>query len=287
MPELAYVNGTFCKLSEATVSIQDRGFQFADGVYEVVVAFGERIFRLAEHLERLKRSLEGIRLPIEHCSEDFEVMIREGIRRAGFESTLVYVQVTRGTCPRAQVATDPGPPTVVATFTERKPLERELQARGLSVCTTEDIRWARCAVKSTALLPNVMAKTEALDAGYDDAIFVAPDGEVREATAANVFVAHQGQLRTPPKSDHILHGVTRSYVLECAGRIGLPAREESIMRDELRKADEVFLCSTTLDIAAVCRVDDRPIGLGTPGPLTKALHDEFCARLRDEVLDDE
>ncbi len=191
MPELAYVNGAFCKLSEATVSIQDRGFQFADGVYEVVIAFGQRIFRLPDHLARLKRSLEAIRLPIERCRLDFEAMIREGIRRAGFESTLVYVQVTRGRCPRVHVATDPGPATVVATFTERKPLERELRAHGLSVCTTEDIRWARCAVKSTALLPNVLAKAEALDAGYDDAVFVAPDGEVREATAANVFIAHQ------------------------------------------------------------------------------------------------
>jgi len=284
MPEVAYVNGVFGTLSEATVSIQDRGFQFADGVYEVAVAFGERVFRLAEHLERLRKSLEGIHLPIDRADVDFEAIIHEGVRRAGFDSTLVYVQVTRGRGRRVHVPADPGPPTVVATFTHRQPLDPVLRARGLSVRTTEDFRWGRCAIKSTALLANVIAKTEALEAGFDDAIFLAPDGEVREATAANVFVASTRQLRTPPISDRILHGVTRSYLLECAARIGLAAHESPVTRDELLRADEVFLCSTTLDIVPVCRVDGQVIGDGVRGPLTQALDEEFGARLRNEVV---
>ncbi|MHC4609283.1 MAG: aminotransferase class IV, partial [Planctomycetota bacterium] len=172
MPELAYVNGTFCSLAEAKVSIEDRGFQFADGVYEVIVAYGDRLFRLQEHLARLGRSLESINLDLDLGEQALEEAIATGVSRAGFEETVVYLQITRGVASRSHVYAQENKPTVVATFKAKPRADAAAWERGLSVVTREDIRWARCYVKSIALLPNVLVKTEVQRRGYDDAIFL-------------------------------------------------------------------------------------------------------------------
>ena len=276
MPELAYVNGEFCGLAEARVSVEDRGFQFADGVYEVIVAYGNRPFRLEEHLARLARSLDSIGLEFDIQEQALEEMIATGIARAGYGETMVYLQVTRGTAARAHVCPHSTRPTVVATFKPKPRLDPALRERGLSVVTVEDIRWARCDVKSIALLPAVLARHEAQRGGYDDAIFVGPGGLVREATVANLFAVCDGVLVTPPKSEAILHGVTRAYVLECAARIEVPHKEAELTVTELAAAREVLLSSTTMDIIGVTRLNDAPVGEQRVGPVTRALYEQFC-----------
>ena len=276
MPELAYVNATFCELAEAKVSIEDRGFQFADGVYEVIVAYGDRPFRLAEHLARLAGSLESIGLEFDFREQALEEMIATGIARAGFDQTMVYLQITRGVASRDHVCPRGVQPTVVATFKAKPRIDPALREQGLSVVTVDDIRWARCNIKSIALLPAVLAKNEARRRGYDDAIFVGRSGLVREATVANVFAVRDGALITPPKSEAILHGVTRAYVLDCAAQIGLPYQEIDLTSVELAAARELLLSSTTMDIIGVTRLNGVPVGNGRVGPVTCALYDQFC-----------
>ncbi len=275
MPELAYVNGWFGLLADGKVSIEDRGFQFADGVYEVVVAFSQQIFRLEAHLRRLRRSLELIDMPLDLERLGLVAAIHEGIERAGYRETLVYLQITRGLQPRAHDYREPVEPTIVMTFKPRIPVDPELRSRGYKVVTIEDFRWSRCEIKSVALLANVMAKNRALRDGYDDAVFLGPGQEVREATAANLFAVKEGRLITPATEESILHGVTRGYILECADRAGIAHEERPLMRDELVSADEAFLSSTTLDIMPIAQVNGRPIGVGTLGPLMRRLYSEY------------
>ena len=275
MPELAYVNGTFCTLADAKISIEDRGFQFADGVYEVIVAYGDRPFRLAEHLTRLAGSLESIGLEFNFREHALEEMIATGIARADFDQTMVYLQITRGVAARDHVCPLGIQPTVVATFKAKPRIDPAVREQGLSVVTVEDIRWARCHIKSIALLPAVLAKNEARRRGYDDAIFVGRSGLVREATVANVFAVREGVLVTPPKNEAILRGVTRAYVLECAGQIGLPYQETNLTSVELAAAQELFLSSTTMDIIGVTRLNGVPVGKGRVGPVTRALSEQF------------
>ncbi|HUU85907.1 MAG TPA: aminotransferase class IV [Phycisphaerae bacterium] len=275
MPELAYVNGTFCDLADAKVSIEDRGFQFADGVYEVVVAFGRRLFCMEEHLSRLANSLRGIDLDFDPVEHRIEEVVAEGVARAGFDETMVYLQITRGACSRGLAVEGPLRPTVVATFKAKPVIDAAVRERGLSVITVPDNRWARCYIKSIALLPNALARNDARRRGYDDAIFIGPDGQVREATAANVFVVRGGILVTPPKTDVILHGVTRSCVLECAAQIDLPHTESPLTADDLAAAAELFLSSTTMDFIGATRLNDSPIGDGRVGPVTRALFEQF------------
>jgi D-alanine transaminase len=283
MQDIAYVKGRFGPLSEAVVSIEDRGFQFADGVYEVLVAPGGRPFRLPQHLARLKRSTDGIDLMIDYESLGLPGIISEGIARCGHKDVMVYIQITRGVAPRNHVYGDNLTPTVVATFKARPVYSEEMRRKGVSLETVRDIRWARCSVKSTALLPNVLLKNAAQQAGYFDALIVGPDEDVRETTLANVFMVTQGVLVTPPATDKILHGVTRDYVLECASELGIESEESEFTVDELKAADEAFVSSTTMDVMAVTSIDGEPIGEGDPGPLTQRLFECFRSGMRVEA----
>ncbi len=281
MRDIAYVNGEFSDLAEARVSVEDRGFQFADGVYEVIVAPGGRPFRLEQHLGRLKRSTDGIDLAVDYASLDLPGVIAEGIRRCGFKDVMVYIQITRGVAPRGHEFPRDVTPTVVATFKARPVYDPELRRRGVSLKTFPDIRWARCSIKSIALLPNVLVKHETGREGYYDAIFVDSEGMVRETTRTNIFIVTGGTLRTPPLSEHILHGVTRNYVLECARASGVACAEEDFSAATLLAADEAFISSTTADIIPVTRVDDQPIGNGQPGPITQRLYACFAGARAD------
>ncbi len=277
MPELACVNGIFCPISEAKVSIEDRGFQFADGVYEVVVAYGSRPVGLAEHLARLGRSLASIHLPFDIARERIAEIITEGIARAGFTETMVYLQITRGAAPRALAYGPDLTPTVVLTFKPKPVVDPARRETGLSVITVPDIRWPHCHIKSVALLPNSLVKNDALRRGYDDAIFVTPGGEVREATASNVFAVSGGTLVTPPRSEAILHGITRSRLLRLAAQIEVPCEEGNLTVPSLAAADEVFLSSTTVEIIGVTRLNEQPVGTGRVGPITRKLYARYHA----------
>lgn len=280
MPDLAYVNGCFCDPADAVISIDDRGFQYADGVYEVIVAHNGTPFKMAEHLSRLRRSLELIDLVVDD-SVDFDSIIREGIKRAGHRDTMVYLQVTRGVQARSHVYRDDLTPTIVATFRPKPVVDDAVRAAGVPVVTVDDMRRKECEIKATALLPNVMALNRARRDGYHDAVFVSATGEVREATSSNVFAVRNGRLITPARSASILHGITRQYILECAARSDVTVVEAPLTVDELQTADEAFLSSTTIDILAITRVNAHQIGNGSPGPVTDRLYAAFLEGLRE------
>lgn len=276
---LAYVNGRFCPIEQATVSVEDRGFQFGDSVYEVIVSYGGRPFLLREHLDRLEHSVQVIGLPFDFDHTPLEPIIREGLRRCGLADALVYIQISRGAAPRAHIPPAHTQPTLVMTFRATDPLPPHKREAGLRVMTTPEIRWAKCFIKAVTLLPNVLAKMEARRRGLDDAIFV--DGEeVREATAANVFAVHDGRLHIPPRDEHVLHGITQQFIMQCAGSIGVPLEEQALSVSLLKRADEVFLSSSTLEVAGVVEVDGTRIGTGQVGPITRRLYEEFYAQVR-------
>ncbi len=287
MKELAYINGTFCPIDEAKVSIEDRGFQFGDGVYEVVAVYNGRPFLLEPHMRRLKRSLKTVSLEHALTPSALEPIIIEGLRRTGTtDDAMVYIQITRGAHSRSHVVADGVEPTVIMTF---KPLPRvsdELRLRGARTVTARDIRWSNCFVKAITLLPNVLAKNDAINRGYDDAIFVTEEGEVREFTSANIFMVRAGELILPPRNDSVLHGVTQGFIIACASAIGLTVKEQSFTVDTMMGADELFMSSTTVEVLGVTSVDDEPIGDGTVGDTTRRLYEEFKVRSRETAAND-
>jgi D-alanine transaminase len=278
MTTVAYLNGEFCDLSQARVSIEDRGFQFGDGVYEVVETHNGRPFLLEDHMARLRRSLDAIDLPYDLDAHPLQPVIMEGLQRSGLSEAMVYIQITRGACARHHLAPEDLVPTVVMTFKPRPTIPDDLRLRGASVMTVRDERWALCRVKAITLLPNVLARGRAHREGYDDAVFVTGDGEVRELTSANLFVVKDGAIITPPRTESVLHGITQSFVMDCAEGIGSSVEERAFDVEFLNRADEVFMSSTTVEVLGITRVDGSPIGKGLVGPLTTRLHVEFQRR---------
>ncbi len=279
---LVYLNGEFVDSSRALVSVNDRGFLFGDGVYEVTRAFDGSLFEPERHAARLRRGLAGldIRWPFadDHAPTAIaERLLRENALLDG-EAT-VYLQVTRGVAPRThQFPPASTAPTVYVAARAFTPPE-ELRARGADAITHPDLRWARCDLKTLNLLPNVLAKQAATAAGAFDSIMIR-DGVVTEGANTNVWAVVDGVVRTHPATHAILPGVTRDVVLELAAAAGRPVREEALRVDELWTADEVFLSGTTTDVMPIVRVDGRAIGDARPGPVARALHDALMARAR-------
>ncbi len=271
MPELACINGNFCPIDEATVSINDRGFQFADSVYEVIVAYDGKPFLMNEHLERLSRSLSLCDMPMDLDELKIEQLIADGLSRSAFSATVIYIQITRGVQERNHLYRDGLTPTVLLTFREKPAADPDRYRDGVGLMSTEDQRWAMCEIKATGLLPNVLAKNRAVRAGFQDAVLVTSDGLVRECTASNIFVIHAGALITPVADESILHGITRDYVLRCAALANVPTDERSMTVEELCGSDEAFISSTMVDILPVTRIDQQNVGDGTVGPVTRAL----------------
>ena len=274
MPEIAYVDGKYLPLDEAYVHVEDRGFQFADAVYEAVRTYGGRPFAVEEHLRRLFRSLEAIRLDPGIEMERFKEIIDECLRLAGFMESMIYLQVSRGRAPRHRAFPGEPRPTVVLTVRQFVP-HPEWRAAGVAAITVPDIRWGRCDIKSVGLLANCLAYEAARQAGVNDAIFVTEAGVVSEATASNVFLISGASLMTPRNSPGLLPGITREKILEAARSCGIPASEKVIMRSDLLAADEVFLSSTSAEVVPVVVVDKLRIGAGRPGPLAARIYDRF------------
>lgn len=278
MTTLAYLNGSFCDVSQAMVSIEDRGFQFGDGVYEVIVTYDGRPFLMDEHLARLRRSLEAIELDYDLDARPLQPVILEGLERSGLAEAMVYIQITRGAAARHHLAPEGLEPTVVMTFKPRPVLPDDLRLRGAGVMTVRDERWALCRVKAITLLPNVLARNRAHQRGFDDAVFVTDAGEVRELTSANLFVVKDGVILTPPRTESVLHGITQNFIMECAAGIGSTIKEHAFDVDFLCGADEVFMSSTNVEVLGITRIDERPIADGQVGQVTRRLHEEFKRR---------
>ncbi len=283
MPDIAFVNGRFVPWHEATVSIDDRGFQFGDGVYEVIRTYGGKPFELDAHLRRLARSLGELRLPTIYSPAQWAAWIEQGLRQAQYAEAKVYIQVTRGVAPRDHAFPADTRPTIIMTIRELHSLPAHHRKSGVSARTTEDLRWGRCDIKSLNLLPNVLARQEAIQAGVFEAILIR-GGLVTEGSVSNVMVVQQGALVTAPEGPHILSGVTRNVVLELARKEGLPIEERYVPVSALYAADEVMLTGTTVEIVGVVNIDGRTIGAGTPGPVTRALSARWSAMTASTYL---
>lgn len=270
MPDIAFVNGRFVPWNQATVSIDDRGFQFGDGVYEVIRTYRGTSFELTAHLARLDRSATALSLPQPYSRTQWTQWIQQGLSQAGYQEAKIYIQVTRGVAPRDHAFPSDIAPTVVMTIREIRPLALQLRQEGVSARTCDDLRWGRCDIKSLNLLANVLAREEAKKAGVFEAILV-KDGVVTEGSISNVMAIQGGVLVTAPEGPRILSGVTRTVVLGLAGKEGIPIEERPMAVDSLYSADEVFLTGTTIEVLGVIRIDGKTIGSGRPGPVTKAL----------------
>ena len=280
MPEIAYVNGRFCPLAEAVVSVEDRGYQFADGVYEVVATYGGCPYALEPHLARLQGNLEALHLPLDIREYGLRAKLMEGIKRSGFGETLVYIQVTRGVAPRQhEFPAVSVTPTVVMTFKELHRLPRNLYDRGVEIVSAEDLRWKHCDIKSIALLPNILAKQSAAQAGAFEALLVDAEGRVTEGASTSAFCVQAGRLCTAPIGPHILPSITRGILLNLARKLGISIDEEFCTLDQFKEADEVFLAGTTTEAMPVVRIDDAVIGDGTPGLITQQIRAAFLESL--------
>ncbi|MCP5328477.1 MAG: D-amino acid aminotransferase [Steroidobacteraceae bacterium] len=274
---ICHLDGEFLALRAARISPLDRGFLFADGVYEVLPVYAGRPFRIGPHLDRLARSLAAIRLRDPHDREGWRTLLAELIRRNGGGDQYVYLQVSRG----AEFGRNHAPlpelsPTVFAFCAPLPQLPAALLERGLACVTATDLRWSRCDIKSVALLPNVLLRQLACDAGADETILLR-EGFLTDASASTVHVVRDGVLHTPPDSQWILPGTTRSVVEELATQIGLDWQATPVSDAALRAADEIWLSAATREIAPVTRLDGQPVGAGIPGPLFRRIRSAFDA----------
>lgn len=279
----AYINGEYLPLAEIKVSVLDRGFLFADGVYEVLPVYGGHPFRLEQHLDRLDNSLAGIKLINPLSRGHWREMVDRLINENGGNEQLLYWQVTRGSAPvREHLFPDVCKPTVFAMSSKLKTPSANIKENGASVITVEDIRWKLCHLKTVSLLPNVLMRQQAADDGYDEAILVR-DGCATECTTANIFIVENGIVITPPKSEALLPGITRDLVLELAETHGMRWAEQDIPVQRLHDADEIWLSSSTREVIAVTRLDGEVIGNGRPGPLLKTMAAHY-SEYKDKLI---
>lgn len=273
MSRIAYVNGQYLPHRDASVHIEDRGYQFADGVYEVVTIVGGRMIDEAGHLDRLERSLNELRMDLPMKREPLKFVMREVIRQNGIRDGIIYIQVTRGVAPRDHPFPKDTPSSLVMTAKRLSMAKAAKTAeQGISVITVPDIRWARRDIKSVSLLPNVLAKQEAKDKGAYEAFQVDEDGMVTEGSSTNAWIVSQeGKIITRPTSNSILAGITRASLIKELEKNGIELELRSFTVDELHSAREVFLTSSTSYVLPVVKVDDQVIGNGHPGLISQKL----------------
>ncbi len=266
--QIAYVNGDYVALDQARVSVLDRGFLFADSVYEVIPVYDGRCYRLADHIARLQRSLAGIRLAHAHTPGHWTTLIETLVSRNGGGELSVYLQVTRGVAPwRDHRLPDHPEPTVVGFCQPRAAVSDGVLRRGIKAVTLADTRWQYCTIKSTALLANVLAADDARAAGATEALLTR-EGCVQEGTSSNVFGVINGELVTPALRDSILPGITRAARLELARPHDVPHAEvDDLTVAQIGAASEIWISSSTREIYPVTQLDDAPVGDGRPGPL--------------------
>ncbi|HXY76152.1 MAG TPA: aminotransferase class IV [Steroidobacteraceae bacterium] len=278
---LCYLNGTYLPLTEARISPLDRGFLYADGVYEVMPVYGGRPFRFASHLERLRRSLTAISMEDPHAPTEWRSILGDLITRNGGGDQYVYWQVTRGAERGRNHAPLPRIPRTVFAFCAPFPLTTaEMLDKGIACVTAEDTRWARCDIKSTALLANVLLRQLSVDARASETILLRA-GQLTEASASAVHVVLGGAVHVPPNSHEILLSTTRSALEEVAERAKIPWRVEPVTAAQLRAADEVWVSAATREVQAVTSIDGEAVGNGMPGPLWRRIYLELQAYKRE------
>lgn len=270
MVQVVHLNGQFLPLEEARVPVLDRGFIFGDGVYEVIPVYSRHPFRLQDHLQRLQHSLDGIRLANPHGDAEWSALLRELIARNEGEDQYVYLHITRGVAKRDHAFPRDTPPTVFMMSNPLLPPDPALRQNGVAAVTAVDNRWLRCDIKAISLLPNVLLRQMAVDAGTAETVLLR-DGFLSEGSASNIFVVKGGVLLAPPKGPLMLPGITYDVVLELAAASGIVFHVEPVPESTLRSADEIWLTSSTKEILPVTRLDGQAVGSGAPGPLYRKL----------------
>ncbi len=278
MPRYAYVNGRYLPHAQAAVHIEDRGYQFADGVYEVVPVYRGALVDEGPHLDRLERSLRELRIAMPVARATLKLISRELIRRNDLTQGMLYMQVTRGVAPRDHKFPATARPALVMTTRQTKPHGEALLSQGVKVITVPDIRWQRCDIKSTSLLPNVLAKQQAAEAGAYEAWQVDVEGRVTEGTSTNAWIVNaEGKVVTRDTSHAILNGITRIALLKQIREAGYELEERAFTLEEAKAAREAFLTSSTSFVLPIVAIDEAPVGNGHPGI--------FCGKLRARYLD--
>ena len=268
-----YLNGQYLPIEEARVSVLDRGFIFGDGVYEVIPVYSRRAFRLPEHLRRLQHSLDGIKLANPHSDAEWTRIIVELVSRNDGDDQYLYLHITRGVAKRDHAF--PNPPVAPTIFAMASPLPAPpaaLLQSGIACITAADNRWLRCDIKSIALLPNVLLRQMAVDAGCAETILIRNNEFMTEGAASNIFVVKDGKLLAPPKDNLMLPGITYDVVLEIAAANGIPHEVRRVMKEEVFAADELLLTSSTKEVLAITQLDGKPVGTGKPGAMFARLH---------------
>ena len=281
---IVYINGEYLPQSQASVSVLDRGFLFGDGVYEVIPVFAGKPLRLNDHLERLQRSMNRVSLKNPLTQQKWEGIFQALLERNPGGDRSIYLQVTRGAAPVRDLSFIADiEPTVFVMVNDIKPVDYARLENGIEAITVDDFRWKACDIKSVSLIANVMIRLHANEQNVMDAIMVR-DGLVTEGTASNIFVVNNGVITTPPNSDCLLPGITRDLVIELALANGFKVEEREIKQDELESADEIWLTSSTREIAPVVKLDSHVVGDGVAGEYWKkviALYQDYKQELRN------
>jgi len=279
---LCFLNGEYLPLGEARVSVLDRGFIFGDGVYDVAPVYGRRLFRFDEHIARLNRSLDKLRIPQPATREQWLERCRKLVaalaEKTGAEDQVIYFQVTRGVAPRDHVMPPGLTPTVFMMVNPMKPPSAEMRHKGVACVTARDFRWERGDIKSTSLLGNVLARQISADHGAMETIMFR-DGFLTEASGSNVWVVHEGALLGPPKSEHVLEGIRVELLRELCEDCGVAYNLRPIPEADVLSADEVLISSATKEVLPVTVLDGQPVGHGAlrgkPGPVYARLHEAY------------
>jgi D-alanine transaminase len=276
---IAYFNGSFLRKEEIHISPDDRGFLFSDGVYEVVRAYGGKPFKMAEHMDRLARSLRETRIDFPGVP-DLAVTGAKLIALNGLETTdsILYFQITRGVAPRKHTFPDPPVPATSMVLISPAPSSVEMREKGVGAILVPEFRWSRCDIKAIGLMGSVLSVQQAKEKGAEEAIFVR-DGVVTEGTHTNVLAVFNGHILTHPLGNFVLPGVTRGVVMELCRQLGIAFKEQVFRAEDLKKASEIII-STNKEITPIIRLDGRSVGTGAPGPVTRCLQAAYSALVR-------
>lgn len=274
MTQIVYLNGKFMPIEEAHIPVLDRGFIFGDGVYEMIPVYSRRAFRLQEHVRRLGQSLAAVRIENPYDAETWQALLLELIDRNEAEDQSLYLQVTRGPAPRDHAFPAMSVPTVFMMSTPLVVSTPLQVAEGIAAISTADIRWDRCDIKAISLLPNVLLRQMAIDAGAVETVMFR-DGILTEGAASNILAVEADVILAPPKDKHMLPGITYDLILELAADSGIPVEIGYFDEARIRAADELWITSSTKEVLAIVTLDGQPIGNGKPGPMFKRMYQSY------------
>ncbi len=272
--QLVYLNGEYLPLNEAKISVLDRGFIFGDGVYEVIPAYGSKALRFEHHMQRLQNSLDAVRITNPLSNAQWQEIIDKLIAETGPQDQSIYLHITRGVASRDHRFPDDSKPTVFVMSNILPAVEPELLKTGISAVTLDDIRWQYCNIKAIALLPNILLRQQAVDKGTAEAILIR-NGSMTEGAASNVFIVSGGIIKTPPKDQQVLPGITRDLIVELAKTHNMPIEEISISEKEFLAAEEIWLTSSTKEILPVTQINEQQVGNGKPGVVWQDMYQKY------------